>query len=229
MKIWKYEINRANPNESNEKPYQINTGFSANHYSERLIEQPYIFRYIRYSIPPASVLDIGCWESIISIQLAALGYDVTGIDIQDYGYQHPNFNFIHDDFNKHDFGNKKYDIIIDISAIEHFGLLAYTNTERDDDADKKAIEKVKHLLKPKGQFLFTAPFGVHGEVKNFERIYDLKDINSMFKGFSKIAMRTYAVINYKIVQEIPIKEAEKMNHDETNHTYAVICIDAEKT
>ena len=94
---------------------------------------------------------------------------------------------------------------------------------------KKAIEKVKHLLKPKGQFLFTAPFGVHGEVKNFERVYDLKDINSMFKGFKITSMHTYAVINYKIVQEIPIKEAEKMNHDEANHTYAVICIDAEKT
>ena len=67
------------------------------------------------------------------------------------GYNGYLFNDINEDFNKHDFGNKKYDIIIDISAIEHFGLLAYTNTERDDDADKKAIALISMIM---SYFLF---------------------------------------------------------------------------
>ena len=227
MNIWKYQISRIHPNGSNERVWQINTGFSKNHYSERLVEQPFIFRQIRN--PPAKVLDIGCWESIISIQLAMLGYQVTGIDIQNYGYTHPNFDFIHDDFNKHDFGAEKFDIITNISAIEHFGLLTYTNANRDDNADKKAIAKIKQLLKPKGQFLFTAPFGVHGEVENFERIYDMNDIMSMFQGFKILQMKTYLVANYRYIQEIPIREAEKIEHNEKKHSYAVVCINSEKT
>jgi 2-polyprenyl-3-methyl-5-hydroxy-6-metoxy-1,4-benzoquinol methylase len=70
--------------------YQINLGFGRNFfgyfYNERLIEWPFIFRHI--DKPPKKVLDIGCWESILSIQLAMLGYKVTGIDIQNYGYKH---------------------------------------------------------------------------------------------------------------------------------------------
>ena len=227
MKIWNYEINKANPNKANEKPWQINTGFSANHYSERLVEQPFIFRNIHS--PPASVLDIGCWESIVPIQLAMLGYQVTGIDIQNYGYTHPNFDFIQDDFNKHDFGKKKFDIITNISAIEHFGLLSYTNATRDDDGDKKAMAKIKRLLKPKGQLLFTAPFGIHGEVENFERIYDMKDIHAMFQGFKILEMKAYSLANAHYLKEITIKEAEKIEHDEEYQTYAIICIKSEKT
>jgi SAM-dependent methyltransferase len=157
-----------------------------------------------------------------------LGYQVTGIDIQNYGYAHPNFDFIHDDFNKHDFGTEKFDIITNISAIEHFGLLFYGNMNRDDNADKKAIAKIKQLLKPKGQFLFTAPFGVHGEVENFERIYDTNDINTMFQGFKILEMKAYLLTNAHYLEEIAIKEAEKIKHNEEEQTYAIICLNAER-
>ena len=226
MKIWKYQISRIHQNESDERAWQINTGFSKNHYSERLIEQPFIFKQIRN--PPAKVLDVGSWESIVPIQLAMLGYQVTGIDIQNYGYAHPNFDFIQDDFNKHDFGTEKFDIITNISAIEHFGLLFYGNMNRDDNADKKAIAKIKQLLKPKGQFLFTAPFGVHGEVENFERIYDTNDINTMFQGFKILEMKAYLLTNAHYLEEIAIKEAEKIKHNEEEQTYAIICLNAER-
>ncbi len=226
MNIWKYQISRIHPNGSNERVWQINTGFSKNHYSERLVEQPFIFRQIRN--PPAKVLDIGCWESIVPIQLAMLSYQVTGIDIQNYGYTHPNFDFIHDDFNKHDFGTEKFDIITNISAIEHFGLLFYGNMNRDDNADKKAMAKIRQLLKPKGQLLFTAPFGVHGEVKNFERIYDTNDIKAMLQGFKILEMKAYSLANAHYLKEIAIKEAEKIKHNEEEQTYAIICINAER-
>ena len=221
MKIWKYQISR-----SNERQWQINSGFSKNYYSERLVEQPFIFKQIRN--PPAKVLDIGCWESIVPMQLAMLGYNVTGIDIQDYGYTHPNLDFIKDDFNKHDFGTEKFDIITNISAIEHFGLLFYGNRNRDNNADKKAMLKINQLLKPEGQLLFTAPFGVHGEVENFERIYNMNDIKAMFQGFTILVMKTYLVANAHSLKEIAIKEAEKIEHDEKGQTYAIVCINAER-
>ncbi len=201
------------------KKYQINYGFNKKFYAERLVEQPFLFRHI--DEPPKSVLDIGCWESIISPQLAMLGYDVIGVDIQDYGYKHRNFRFIKGDFNQIAF-DKKFDVIIDISAIEHFGLPVYTNTTVDLDADKKAIAKVKELLKPRGQFIFTAPYGISGIYNNFERIYDEMDILRFFEGF-KINTIKYYLITPTEIKEISKEEA---NIPHQKEKYAIVCISA---
>ena len=187
---------------------------------------PFIFKHIR-SAPHAKVLDIGSWNSIVPIQLAMLGYYVTGIDIQEYGYTNPNFTFIQADFNRYNFKGKEFDIVTNISAIEHFGLLCYETKERDSDADKKALSKIRELLKSKGQLLFTAPFGLHGEVENFERIYDMKDIRTLLKGFKIFSIETY-LVNRHHVGKIRVEDAEKIQHNEKEHNYAVICIDAEK-
>ena len=203
----------------------INSGVNNTSYFERLVENPFIFRHILP--PPANVLDIGCWESLTSIQLAMLGYDVVGIDLQKYGYAHMNFKFILDDFNQHNFESKKFDIIINISAIEHFGLCCYKTFKEDKTADIKAMKKIKSLLNKKGQLLFTAPFGIHKEIKNFERIYDMSDINKLMIDFKIKTIKFYLLTNKKELKEVSQQIAEVIDHDDINHTYAVVCIDAE--
>jgi SAM-dependent methyltransferase len=192
-------------------------------YGERLIELPFLFRHI--NPPPAKVLDIGCLESVVPIQLAMLGYKSTGIDIRDYGFKHKNFNFIKDDFNAHDFGNEKFDIIVDISAIEHFGLGSYGNKARDLKADQKAIDKAIRLLKPNGQLLFTAPFGVNEIVDDFERVYD-SGLLKMFSGLTFKKIEYYKLIKNEEIQKLDAKHAESIINDRALGTYAVICINA---
>ena len=213
-------------NIEDEKQYQINYGFGKGYYTERLVEIPFLFRNI--ISPPAKVLDVGCWESINSISLAMLGYDVTGIDMMPYGYKHKNFTFIHDDFLKHDFGNEQFDVVVNISAIEHFGLLSYATKERNDNAHIEAMGKIKKLLKPHGQLIFTAPYGVHGEVLNFERIFDDNDLNMLLSGFSIKEEKTFLVDRKEGVVEVPKHKAVKIQHDEENGFYSIICINAFK-
>jgi SAM-dependent methyltransferase len=185
-------------------PYYINTGYyvDCEHhtatFSSRLIELPFVYRNVRN--PPAQVLDVGCAESILSISLAMQGYEVDGIDINGYGFAHKNFTFIKDNFLTHEF-NKQYDIIVNLCAIEHFGLLAYGNTVEDMEADIKAVGKVYRLLKPKGQFLFTAPFGKHRIIPNFARYYDYADIKTLLKDFE--------IKKQKIDTDTILIEAEK--------------------
>ena len=213
-------------NEEAKKPYKVNFGFTRDTYSERLVENPFLFRNI--IPPPAKVLDVGCWESINSISLAMLGYDVTGIDMMPYGYKHKNFTFIQDDFLKHDFGNERFDVVVDISAIEHFGLLSYATKERNDNAHIEAMNKIKRLLKPQGQLIFTAPYGVHNEVPNFERIFDDNDLNKLLSGFSIKEEKTFLVNRKEGVIEIPKAQAVKIPHDEDKGIYSIICINAFK-
>lgn len=43
------------------------------------------------------VLHVGCWGTLFPIQLASLGYKVVGVDLRDYPYSHPNFEFVRGD------------------------------------------------------------------------------------------------------------------------------------
>jgi SAM-dependent methyltransferase len=195
-------------------------------YSERLVELPFLFRNIRE--PPAKVLDIGCTCSIVSIQLAMLGYSVTGIDIQNYYFRHKNFEFVKGDFNTYDFKGKKFDIIVDISAIEHFGLHTFSNMKLDLDADRKAMRKIRAMLKPGGQLIITAPFGVHELIGNFQRIYGKKDMKDMLKGFRVENSRYYRIRNGSALLPIDAKTAERVKYDAKNGEYAVVMISATK-
>lgn len=116
--------------------FGMDRGLSSAFYTERMVELPFVFRHIR----DGEVLDVGCSESPVGIQLAMQGHKVTGVDMQDYKYSHPNFKFVRADFLKHDFA-AKFDVAISISAIEHFGIVAYKNARADLSADAEAVRR----------------------------------------------------------------------------------------
>jgi SAM-dependent methyltransferase len=205
--------------------YMINSGvdhgLSRTYYNERLVEIPFLFKHI--TGPPAKILDVGCSESIVPVQLAMMGYDVVGIDIRDHGYPHRNFTFLKSDFLKHKFSGK-FDVAVDISATEHFGLESYGNAAVDMRADRLAVKKIHALLKSKGQFIFTAPFGVHEVIEAFERVYDMPDLKAMFGGFKMDDIEFYKVLEHKKVEKINQKEASLIKY--SNDRYGVVLINA---
>jgi len=201
----------------------VDRGLSVTYYGERLVEIPFVFRHIRD--PPKSIIDIGCSESITPIQLAMLGYKVTGVDMREYKYKHENFKFIKSDFLDFNFKNN-FDVALAISSIEHFGLTTYKNKALDLNADKKAIDKIYSILKPKGQFIFTAPFGIKRTIKNYERIYDSNDIKIMLNKFKIQNILFYKVVKHKLIEEITRVESEKIDYKYDN--YSVVLINAIK-
>jgi SAM-dependent methyltransferase len=202
----------------------IDHGLHITYYGERLVELPFVFRNIKK--PPASVLDIGCTESSTPIQLAMMGYDVTGIDIRKLKYMHDNFKFIEADFINYNF-RKRFDIVLAISSIEHFGLASYGTAKIDPDADKKTIKKINSLLKSGGQFIFTAPFGIHTTIKNYERSYDSNDIKNLMEQFKIIDITFYKVCAHKAIKKITEDEAVRIKHEEYGE-YAVVLINSIK-
>ncbi len=211
---------------SRQPKYYVNAGYGGDKdyfYSTRMVELPFLFRNV--APPPKKLLDIGCVESVASVQLSMLGYDVTGIDIRNYYYKHKNFKFIKDDFNRHKF-SEKFDVVVDISAIEHFGLHTFSNLELDFDADKKAIKKIYSLLRPGGQFIFTAPFGVHELIGSFQRVYSNDDIKEMFGGFKIANAQYFYVKGSKTIEEVSLDRAEKVKY--SDEQYAGICLNAIK-
>lgn len=146
--------------------------------NERIVEYPQIFQLLK---PSGTVLDIGCVTSRLPIQLASLGYRVYGLDTRSYSFTHPNFHFYKGDIFTWE-PDVKFDIILLISTLEHFGLGGYGDITMKD-ADKIAIQKISKWLSPGGQLLVTLPFGKAG-ITTKHRIYDSARIKYVFSGFT---------------------------------------------
>ena len=103
-----------------------------------------------------SICDLGCGNGHISGRLAALGYDVTGVDASASGIEiarraYPDVEFVHSLID-HDLNLKQFDLVISSDVIEHL--------YRPSDLLEAAVS----LLKPGGQILLGTPY--HGYLKN---------------------------------------------------------------
>jgi len=103
-----------------------------------------------------SICDLGCGNGHISGRLAALGYDVTGVDASASGIQiarrvYPSVEFVHALIDR-DLSLGKFDLVISSDVIEHL--------YRPSDL----LEAAASQLKPGGHALLGTPY--HGYLKN---------------------------------------------------------------
>jgi 2-polyprenyl-3-methyl-5-hydroxy-6-metoxy-1,4-benzoquinol methylase len=104
----------------------------------------------------SSICDLGCGNGHISGRLAALGYDVTGVDASASGVQiargtYPGAEFVHALLDR-DLCIGKFDLVTSSDVIEHM--------YRPSDLLEAAIAR----LKPGGHVLLGTPY--HGYLKN---------------------------------------------------------------
>lgn len=159
--------------------------------NERIVEVPFVFKNLP-QVNKAKILDVGCCETIMPIQLSSLGYKVTGIDIRPYDLSHPNFSFVQEDICETKLLPNQFDLIICISAIEHIGLDTIYGRSNKKSSDKKAIKSMFSLLKPGGKILLTMPAGVEFSQSEFMKIYSPKKIHQLLKDFKVIKEIYYA-------------------------------------
>jgi SAM-dependent methyltransferase len=180
--------------------------------SERIIERPWLFRNLGHEPLGAKVLDLGCTESLIGLELASNGFSVTGIDVRDYALQHPNFKFVKSDLRETHLESGAYDIAIVLSTIEHVGLGFYGDTA-GDDADQAVMQEIFRLLKPKGKLFLTTPFG-HGAVTPQHRIYDSGSLRRLLAPFRIDKMEFGARSDLKTwISPVPEDKAAAQKHD----------------
>ncbi|HEY2963950.1 MAG TPA: methyltransferase domain-containing protein [Pyrinomonadaceae bacterium] len=104
-----------------------------------------------------SICDLGCGNGHITGRLAALGYEVTGVDASVSGLRiarraYPQAKFIEGRIESELDGLGKFDLVISSDVIEHL--------YRPSDL----LEAAHALLKPNGHVLIGTPY--HGYLKN---------------------------------------------------------------
>jgi len=135
---------------------------------ERIVEYGWVLRNMDEC---TTILDVGCWGTLFPIMLASLGYKVTGIDLREYPYTHPNFRFIQGDVFEIDLllPDQKFDVITLISTLEHIGILYRTEDSLDLDADRKALNILSRKLCKGGKMLITIPVGKFKILKRYRQ------------------------------------------------------------
>ncbi len=129
--------------------------------------------------PGATILEVGAHDNPVSLMLAGQGLHVTSVDLRPYDFSvagnHSHyvgdFTNMPDEFYKQHIGY--FDSVISISALEHFGLSTYgeSNTIL---ADVSACRIVHMLLKKGGCFYVLVPFGGKMvEKPGHWRVYDM--------------------------------------------------------
>ncbi|MEM5807829.1 MAG: class I SAM-dependent methyltransferase [Candidatus Aenigmatarchaeota archaeon] len=156
--------------------------------NERIIERAFVLQNLDRK--KLKILDVGCAESDLPIQLATIGYEVYGIDINEYPYTHPNFKFVKGDITNTKFPNNFFDCVTAVSTIEHIGVAAY-GAKESESADILAIKEIHRILKPKGKLLITLPFGRNELIKGWYKVYDMKRLRELLSDFNIKKLEVY--------------------------------------
>jgi SAM-dependent methyltransferase len=127
-------------------------------------------------IKPKTILDVGSYRLFLYGLLANIY--VTTVDIRDRNAIAHNETSAVCDCKKLDFDNNIFDMVLSLSSIEHFGLGRYGD-EFDIDADGKAFDEMKRVVKPGGYIVFTTTINKSPMLMfNAHRIYSYDIIRS---------------------------------------------------
>lgn len=193
--------------------------FSVN---ERIFERPFIF----LNLPPPEknikVLDVGCSFSVLSLEMASIGYKVWGIDLIDYPFKHPNLEFLKADISAMPFPDNFFDVVAAISTIEHVGIGHYGDPTHEN-GDYKAVNEIRRVLKTGGKFIITVPYGKKMVIENFFRIYDEDELRTLLSAF-KIEKKLYFTRVGKAWHSARREEAATKTIDERRRNLATVLI-----
>lgn len=168
------------------------------HVNERIIEIPFILQRLPES---GHILDVGCSNSALALQLACMGYQVTGIDVRSYSFSHPNLKFYQEDISDISIQEESYDCAILISTVEHVGLGHYGDTE--NLSDREFLDSVARYVKLNGSIFITVPFGSFFEC-DWYRVYNSKKLSSLLTGYylvDKKFFRRISLLGWQLCSE----------------------------
>lgn len=168
------------------------------HVNERLLELPFVLQRLPKG---ARVLDVGCASSALALQLACLGYKVTGVDVRPYGFRHKNLTFAQEDISASSVEKESHDCAVLISTLEHTGLGSYGDTK--GMSDREFLDAVAGFVKRSGRMLITLPFGTRFE-GSWYRVYDSESLRALLAGYKvveKLFARRTSLLSFEMCEE----------------------------
>ncbi|MBC5804738.1 MAG: class I SAM-dependent methyltransferase [Candidatus Eremiobacteraeota bacterium] len=190
--------------------------------SERIIEKAWVLRHLSGLKAGCTILDVGCAESLLSLELASNGFLVTGMDVRPYPLRHPNLRFIQGDVMTVPLERESFDGAILLSTIEHIGLGWYGDEVGDHQA--AVMTRIHHLLKPGGLLLVTVPFG-RPAVTPLHRIFDSSTLSRLLSQFRLDNLEYGIKVDEKTwLLPAPEQKAAAQGHDAESYAPGAVAL-----
>ncbi len=157
--------------------------------TERIVEKAFVIRHL--PDPPKKVLDLGCCESLLPLELASNGYSVLGIDFRPYSLSHPQFDFLRGDLCHLPLKKESFDVVCSLSTLEHIGIGHYGDAQGAEFSDRRGIEEIIRILRLGGRLILTVPFGRPG-VNAVHRVYGKETLSELLEGM-RVIHQSFAV------------------------------------
>ena len=137
---------------------------------------------------PGRTLDFGADIAFLSLAAAQRGHDVVALDRlpSSAEFDHPRVRFVEADILAHDFGNERFDQIINCSSVEHVGLGGRYGSSDASDGDVEAMAALRGALAPEGRMILTIPVGRDLVAAPLHRIYGEERLPLLLHGFSAV-------------------------------------------
>jgi hypothetical protein len=149
---------------------------SVGEVNERVVELPYALRALGRVNPPGIVLDVGAGESLLSLYLASLGYDVTALDPRPYPFSHAHLESVAAELQSWE-SDRRFSAVLCLSTI------AQIADAEEGRADLLAMEWLRQHTDPGALLVLTAPFGV-ADVESVPRSYDHAELEKLLDGWT---------------------------------------------
>jgi SAM-dependent methyltransferase len=185
-------------------PRPLSRPFMTVHVSERIVEIPFVFANLR-APKGSTVVDLGCTESSLSLELANRGFRVLASDLRPYRFSHPNLTVMTGNFAAARVEENSVNAVIALSTLEHIGLNSYEKGS-DETSDHVVVRKIRSVLKPGGQFLVTVPYGIKTQT-DWYRVYDRHSLCALLQDFDLEKAEYYRRTDISTWQEIPEQDA----------------------
>lgn len=171
-----------------------------------------------YKIKPQSILDVGShigWLYGVGSYYKIKTLDIRGKPIKLDSEE----NFV-GSAECLPFSDASQEVVTSICSLEHFGLGRYGD-EIDPFGDIKAIAEVYRVLRG-GYYIFTT-FVTTGDtyiIFNARRVYSLKEIRKMLKGYKLETEQFFSMSKEKVIDEVSVSSKIGLNEADL---YFVCC------
>ncbi len=171
----------------NKKPINLK-----NYLDERIIELPWVIKKLK-KLNNKRILDVGCtlnFKYLINFFINKNEIFFLNIYKEKNNYFSNKISYIQNDIRQSIFKENYFDVITAISVIEHIG---HDNSSYNNESKKislkqntkyaKAILEIKRILKKRGKFYLTLPFGKKQKFKNYIQ-FDNVEVKKLIKIFN---------------------------------------------